>query len=160
MSEPANEPIGPQAAAAAVLEVEAIPDDGTAAPPGATPQPSEPAPEAGGGPTLDESTRAWRETIFVAIAAITGAASQRWKSLTTTHGEAEVVADAWAPICARRWPTAMTPEIAAAMITLGVFAPKIKGAFTEEREARAAKKAADAQARARAAEQGPISDGS
>lgn len=160
MSEPANEPVGPQAAASAVLEVEAVVDDGTSAPPGAQdPAAGSPTPEPSG-PTLDESTRAWFDTIVFGIGAITGAASARWKSMETSHAEAETVAGAWAPICARRWPLALTPEIAAALVTVGVFAPKVKGAFAEERAARAAKKAAAEAAKKKAEDQGPISDGS
>lgn len=141
MNEPlaANEPIGPQAAAAAALEVEAVPDDGTSAAPGAQP----PGAEA---PPPDENVRAWDEAITFVLRIATRIAADRWSSMQTSDEEIAAVSGAWSPICARRWPLAMTPELAACLVTVGVFAPKVLGAVQEERTRQAAAK--DAKGRA------------
>lgn len=134
MSDPgiASEPLGPKAAAEVAIEVEAIPDDGTAA--GASSAP-------GAAPAPDENIAAWDEAITFALTIGTRMASDRWPAMTTSREEIAAVSDAWSPICARRWPLALTPELVACLVTLAVFGPKVEGAFVEEKERRAKAKA-------------------
>lgn len=135
MDEPiTGAPIGPQAAAAAAIEVEAVPDDGSSAAPGAAPAP-------------DENLVAWKETLDLALKMLTGYAAARWPSMATTAEEVDAVAGAWAPVCAKRWPIATTPEIAAALVTVGVFGPKVVNAIADEKRAKA-ERAAKAKAAA------------
>lgn len=142
-------PIGPQAAAAAAVEVDAVPDDGTATVPGAAPGAS-----PGAAPSPDENIVAWKETLVMALAMLTGYAASRWPAMATSKEEIDAVSSAWAPVCAKRWPIATTPEIAAALVTAGVFAPKIVNAMGEEKRAKAQraaeKRAAEAAERVRA----------
>lgn len=129
----ASEPLGPKAAAEAAVEVDAVPDDGTAGT-GATPGASAAAP--------DENVAAWDEAITFVLTIGTRIAANRWPAMTTSSEEIATVSDAWSPICARRWPLALTPELAACLVTLAVFAPKVAGAFGEEKERKAKAKAA------------------
>src|SRR5258708_4680443 len=95
-------PIGPQAAAQAAIEVEAVPDDGQAgaapgAPPGAAP--------------MDQET--WNKTLKVAFGMLFAVAAARWKSFETTEEEIDALAEVWTPVCEKYFPGTVPIEMLA-----------------------------------------------
>lgn len=139
-----GEPLGPQAAAKVVLEVEAEPVPGQ----------DESAPQSDASKKLPPEQE-WRATLHVSIGLATSILARKWKAFETSPEELQNVVDVWVPVCVKYWPAGIPIEFVAGFTTLAVFGPKLLGAINEEKGNRAARAAAARDAEARATRSEP-----
>lgn len=107
---PPPEEMGPQAAAAYVMSVDAVPDDG--GPNAAGPQPFD---------ALGE----WHKAVVLGVGISTDIVAQKLPFWKTSDEERKSLADAWSPLLAQWFPDAFPQWMAAAGVTLVVFGPRV-----------------------------------
>lgn len=121
---PPPEEMGPQAAAAHVLAVDAVPDDG--------------GPSIGGPPPFNAYAE-WHKAVMTAVGIGTDILAPTLPFWKTGDEERRMLADAWAPMLAEWFPNAFPQWLCAAGATLVVFGPRLvmTNAVMREEERRA-----------------------
>lgn len=125
---PANgTPIGPQRAAAEqVLEVDAVPLD---------------ASDAGDAGATAPSDAEWEAALGGLFAMLFGLAALRWRSFELPPEKLAVLTKAWVPVAKKHWQTEIPVELVAAGATAAIVLPCATGAYLEELQRSAERKA-------------------
>lgn len=131
--------LGPQGAAKAALEVELAgmepPRSSTAGSDDAGESPGAPPCEAAAGP------EEWESILRSGFGALFALLSARWKSFEAQPEELDALAKAWTPVAVKHAGGTIPIEAIAALATVAIVAPKVVGAYREEKQRKAAARA-------------------
>ena len=103
--------VGPQRAAEAILEVEAVPDDGGAS-------------EAPGAEPAFDAVKEWREAVILAFGTSTNLLARKYPFWKLSEAELGNLGDAWAKPLARWFPNAMPDWLVALTGTAIMLGPR------------------------------------